>query len=146
MTPLLKLTGVSKAFGAFQALTYTYTPPTKPFLGMGHVFATQQVDLRAEKPLRLGNGQDLSLVVDLFNAFNNANYGCYNTTLQATPNPNYGTPGCAGLGWRLQFGARYNYRANSADDDAERDTVPELREVSPGHAVACLYDVARPRS
>ena len=106
--------------GAFQALTYTYTPPSKPFLGIGHVFSTQQVDLRAEKPLTLSGGQNLSLIVDLFNAFNNANYGCYNTTLQATPNPNYGTPGCAGLGWRLQFGARYNYRANSADDDAER--------------------------
>ena len=106
--------------GAFQALTYTYTPPSKPFLGIGHVFSTQQVDLRAEKPLTLSGGQNLSLIVDLFNAFNNANYGCYNTTLQATPNPNYGTPGCAGLGWRLQFGARYNYRANSADDDAGR--------------------------
>jgi len=105
---------------AYQRRTYTFTPPSKPFLGIGHVFATQQVDLRAEKPLRLSSGQDLSLIVDLFNAFNNANYGCYNTLIprSGTTNPNYGTPGCAGLGWRLQFGARYNFRANPSGGDA----------------------------
>ena len=105
----------------FQRRTYTFTPPSKPFLGIGHVFSTQQVDLRIEKPLRLANGQDLSLVADMFNAFNNANYGCYNTTIPraGTTNPNYGTPGCAGLGWRLQLGARYNYRGNSAAADGE---------------------------
>jgi hypothetical protein len=97
--------------GPFEARTYAYTPPAKPFLGIGHVFSTQQVDLRVEKPLRLGNGQDLSIVADIFNLFNNANYGCYNSTIQVPANPNYNQPGCAGLGWRLQLGARYNYRA-----------------------------------
>ena len=47
------------------------------------------------------------VVVDLFNTFNNANYGCYNTTIENPPNPNYNTPGCAGLGRRLQLGLRY---------------------------------------
>ncbi|WP_116996991.1 ABC transporter ATP-binding protein [Desertimonas flava] len=51
------------------------------------------------------------------------------------PDPVHLPAGCA-------FWERCSFRL----DDAERDTVPELREVSPGHAVACLYDVARPRS
>ncbi|HEU4630361.1 MAG TPA: TonB-dependent receptor [Gemmatimonadaceae bacterium] len=106
----------------YQRRTYTFTPPSRPFLGIGHVFATQEVDLRVEKPLRLGNGQDLSLVADIFNLFNNANYGCFNTTIPVggNPGPNYGTPGCAGLGWRLQLGARYNYQSRpilNGDDD-----------------------------
>lgn len=103
--------------GPYDRRTYVFTPPAKPFLGIGHVFAQQQVDMRVEKPLALGNGQSLALVVDVFNAFNNANYGCFNTNIpeQGQTNPNYGTPGCAGLGWRLQFGARYGYRANPRD-------------------------------
>ena len=103
--------------GPYDRRTYVFTPPAKPFLGIGHVFAQQQVDMRLEKPLALGNGQSLALVVDVFNAFNNANYGCFNTNIpeQGQTNPNYGTPGCAGLGWRLQFGARYGYRANPRD-------------------------------
>ena len=94
--------------------TYTFTPPTRPFLGIGHVFATQTVDLRVEKAVPVAGGQSVSIVADLFNAFNNANYGCFNTTidpLTGPPNPNYGTPGCAGLGRRLQLGLRYGYRA-----------------------------------
>ena len=110
-------TDESLGSGPYERRTYTYTPPSKPFLGIGNVFATQQVDLRVEKPLQISNGQNLALVVDMFNAFNNANYGCYNTFIprQGQTNANFGTPGCAGLGWRLQFGARYSYRANAQD-------------------------------
>ena len=84
-----------------------YSPPTKPFLGIGHVFAYQNVDLRLEKAFTMASAQRISVVVDLFNTFNNANYGCYNTTIENPPNPNYNTPGCAGLGRRLQLGLRY---------------------------------------
>ena len=93
------------AFG--QQVSYVYSPPTKPFLGIGHVFSTQNVDLRLEKAFTLANAQRISVVADLFNAFNNANYGCYNATIENPPNPNYNTPGCAGLGRRLQVGLRY---------------------------------------
>jgi hypothetical protein len=93
-----------------QSRTYVYSPPRYPFLRIGHVFNTQDADVRLEKGVRLAAGQSVSLVVDLFNAFGNANYGCYNTTinpLSQAPNENYNTPGCAGLGRRLQLGLRY---------------------------------------
>jgi len=90
-----------------QQISYVYSPPTKPFLGIGHVFSTQSMDLRLEKAFSLASAQRISVVADLFNAFNNANYGCYNTTIENPPNPNYNTPGCAGLGRRLQLGLRY---------------------------------------
>jgi hypothetical protein len=95
----------------FQAQNYIFTPPSRPFLGVGHVFSTHNVDLRAEKALRVGGGNRVSVVADLFNAFNNKNYGCFNTTIPVAgqTNANYGTPGCAGLGTRLQLGVRYGF-------------------------------------
>jgi outer membrane receptor protein involved in Fe transport len=95
----------------FQQRNYIFTPPTRPFLGLGHVFATQEVNMRAEKAVRVGGGNRVSIVADLFNAFNNKNYGCFNTTIPVAGQTNsaYGTPGCAGLGTRLQLGARYGY-------------------------------------
>ena len=93
------------AFG--QQVSYVYSPPAQPFLGIGHVFSTQNVDLRLEKAFSMAGAQHISVVADLFNAFNNANYGCYNATIENPPNPNYNTPGCAGLGRRLQLGLRY---------------------------------------
>jgi hypothetical protein len=93
------------AFG--EQVSYVYQPPTRPFLGIGNVFATQLLDLRVEKAFSFASAQRLSLVADLFNAFNSANYGCYTTTIENPPNPNYNTPGCAGLGRRLQVGLRY---------------------------------------
>jgi len=95
------------AFG--QQRKYVYSPPTKPFLGIGHVFSTQNVDLRVEKAFSLAGTQHVSLVADLFNAFGIANYGCYNATIDppSNPNRNYNTPGCAALGRRLQVGLRY---------------------------------------
>jgi hypothetical protein len=108
--------------GQFQQQIYTFTPPNRPFLGMGHVFAFQQVDMRAEKALRFASGQNVSVVADLFNAFNNANYGCFNTTIpvRGQTNPSYGTPGCAGLGTRLQLGLRYGFRGAEAGATAGR--------------------------
>jgi hypothetical protein len=102
----------SNGTGQFQQQIYTFTPSNRPFLGVGHVFAFQQVDMRAEKALRFASGQSVSIVADLFNAFNNANYGCFNTTIpvRGQTNAAYGTPGCAGLGTRLQLGLRYAFR------------------------------------
>lgn len=105
-------TDASAGFETGKQVTYVFTPPTRPFLGIGHVFATQSLDMRAEKSFLFG-GQEVSVLVDLFNAFNNANYGCFNTTINppSNPNENYGKPGCAGLGRRLQVGLRYGYQA-----------------------------------
>ena len=102
---------IGSAFG--QQRKYVYSPPTKPFLGLGHVFSTQSVDLRLEKAFALAGAQNVSVVADLFNAFGNANYGCYTTVLETPPNPNYNNPGCAGFGRRLQVGLRYGLRPNA---------------------------------
>jgi hypothetical protein len=91
---------------------YVYSPPTQPFLGIGHVFSTQSVDLRLEKAFRLAGAQSVSLVADVFNAFGNANYGCYTSVLETPANANFNRPGCAGLGRRLQVGLRYGLRPN----------------------------------
>ena len=102
-------TDASRGFGYGLETQYVYSPPTKPFLGIGHVFSTQNVDMRLEKFLSLPNAQNVSLLAEVFNVFGNANYGCYNTTINPpnNPNTNYNTPGCAGLGRRLQVGLRY---------------------------------------
>lgn len=89
---------------------YVYQPPTRPFLGIGRVFATQNLDLRAEKSFTVASGQNVGLVVDLFNAFGVNNFGCYNGDINPTtdtPNANFNRPDCAGLGRRLQLGLRY---------------------------------------
>ena len=89
---------------------YFYAPPKEPFLGIGHVFANQNVDFRAEKAFTLPSGHQVGLNVDLFNAFNQANWGCYDAFIRPpneVPNPNYGRPNCAAEGRRVQLGLRY---------------------------------------
>ena len=99
-------TDASGGFGYGLETKYVYTPPTKPFLGIGHVFSTQNVDLRLEKLFSLRNAQNVSLLADVFNVFGNANYGCYNTTINPPNNPNtaYNTPGCAASGGACRSG------------------------------------------
>ena len=116
----INATDASRGFGALTESRYIFTPPGRPFLGIGHVFNTQTIDLRLDKNVRVAGGQNVGVVLDLFNAFNNANYGCYgdNATIVPTAQQDanwrarYGTPNCAGLGRRLQIGLRYGYRAN----------------------------------
>jgi hypothetical protein len=109
-------TDATLGFGPGEQRTYVFQPPTRPFLGIGHVFAFQNMDLRLEKEFRLASRQIASVLVDVFNAFNSDNFGCFNTTINP-PNPplnnsnlNYGLPNCAGLGRRLQVGVRYGFR------------------------------------
>jgi hypothetical protein len=93
--------------------TYVFRTPTKPFLGIGHVFATQNLDMRLEKGFELGSGQSVSLMADLFNALNSANFGCFEATIVPLPDQDagwrgrYGSPSCAAPGRRLQVGLRY---------------------------------------
>jgi hypothetical protein len=105
-------TNASGGFGYGLETKYVYSPPTRPFLGIGHVFNTQNVDLRLEKTLTLGGAQNVSVLADLFNAFGNANYGCFGSTIEVggVPARDYNKPGCAALGRRLQVGLRYGLR------------------------------------
>ena len=103
-------TDASGGFGQFTERTYIYQPPTRPFLGVGNVFNSQNLDLRLEKSFSFANTQQVSLSADLYNLFNSRNYGCYEATIFPTtgaPNPNYNRPNCAALGRRLQIGLRY---------------------------------------
>jgi hypothetical protein len=117
-------TDASNGFGPYQQTSYIFQPPTRAFLGVGRVFAFQNADLRLEKGVTVARGQQASLTIDLFNAFNSTNWGCYNTTIIPTANQatdvgwqkSFGQPGCAGLGRRLQLGLRYGYRG-SADSE-----------------------------
>ena len=111
-------TDASGGWGPYQQRTYLFTPPTRSFLGVGNVFATQNADLRLEKGLTVGLGNTATVVLDLYNAFNSQNLGCYdwNNTIVPTADQNadwrsrYGTAGCAALGRRMQVGLRYGYR------------------------------------
>jgi hypothetical protein len=106
-------TDASRGWDITNQRTYIFQPPTKPFLGIGHVFNTQNLDARLEKAFVLATGQNVSVVFDLFNALNTANFGCYDVTIFPTtgsPNANYGQPTCAALGRRFQLGLRYGAR------------------------------------
>jgi hypothetical protein len=106
-------TDASQGWDLPKQRTYVFRTPTKPFLGIGHVFTTQNLDLRLEKGFRLGSGQSVSLMADLFNALNSANFGCFESTIVPIPDQDaawharYGTPSCAAPGRRLQIGLRY---------------------------------------
>ena len=102
-------TDASRGFGFATETKYVYTPPARAFLGIGRVFNTQNADLRLQKDFSVAPSQDVSLVIDLFNAFNSANFGCYATTIKPAndPNQDLNRPGCAALGRRFQAGLRY---------------------------------------
>ena len=108
-------TDATLGFGPYQQRSYVFQPPTRSFLGIGHVFATQNMDVRLQKNINFASSQTAAIVVDVFNVFKTANFGCWNTTIDP-PNPpandsnlDYGRPDCAGLGRRLQVGIRYGF-------------------------------------
>jgi hypothetical protein len=90
---------------------YIFEPPTRPFLGMGHVFATQNMDLRLAKDFALASGQSVGLALDLFNAFNSRNFGCYDARIPRTGQTNsaFGRPSCSAPGRRFQVGLTYDF-------------------------------------
>ena len=106
---------VTKGYGPGQRKTIFFRPPTYPFLGIGHVFATRDVDIRLRKDFTVASGQRTGLQVDLFNAFNQANYGCFNVFLDGTVQAarNFGVPGCAAEGRRVQIGLTYDLGRNT---------------------------------
>ena len=75
-----------------------------------------KVDLHVTKDIPLGGGVKAQLIGEVFNLFNHANYGSYNTSLSptnaattalfGTPNQNTGTayvPREGQLGFRITF-------------------------------------------
>jgi len=105
-------TNASQGWLTGQQTTYIYQPPTRPLLGIGHVFGYQNMDVRLQKSVTFASAETAAIVLDVFNALNSNNFGCYNTTIEPAPstNANYGKPTCAGLGRRLQLGVRYGFR------------------------------------
>ncbi|MEO8577026.1 MAG: carboxypeptidase regulatory-like domain-containing protein [Gemmatimonadales bacterium] len=106
-------TDASLGFETGKQRTYVFQPPERAFLGVGKVFAFQNMDIRVDKDLRFASQQTASVIVDVFNVFNSDNLGCFETTIQPggpAANANYGKPNCAGLGRRLQLGVRYGFR------------------------------------
>ena len=101
--------GVQPAF----VRQYIFEPPTRSFLGMGNVFALQNMDVRLDKRFDLPGGQQVGLNVDVFNVFNSANFACYDARIPVggniADNANFGRPNCAAPGRRLQVGLTYDF-------------------------------------
>ena len=84
-----------------------FSPPGNSFL-IPNAWAYRSVDLRLRKDFPNVSGTTLGVTVDLFNAFNYQNYGCFNTGPQ--PNTNFGKPGCVVSDpRRAQLGAEYHF-------------------------------------
>ncbi|MEO5815051.1 MAG: carboxypeptidase regulatory-like domain-containing protein [Gemmatimonadaceae bacterium] len=79
------------------------------------LFPYQNVNFRVRKDfLNFGTSKSVGLTVDLFNAFNRDNLGCYDTGSRkngdGTVNKNFGTANCVTTdARRIQFGAAYDF-------------------------------------
>ncbi|MEJ7809856.1 MAG: TonB-dependent receptor [Gemmatimonadaceae bacterium] len=95
--------------------TYVFEPETRAFLGLGHVFNQQNMDVRLEKRFGFASGQKLGVLVDVFNVLNSRNFGCYDARIAQTgqTNANYGRPNCSQPGRRLQVGLTYDLSPSS---------------------------------
>jgi hypothetical protein len=73
------------------------------------LFPYQNINLRLRKDfLNFGTSKSVGVTVDLFNAFNRDNLGCYDTGDRK--NANFGHAGCVVTdARRLQFGAQYDF-------------------------------------
>lgn len=96
--------GAPPRFGGVPGETYfpgAFAPPQYSFLVFG-AWAYRRVDLRFRKDLPPISGTQLGVSMDLFNAFNFQNFGCYNT--------GNSQPGClVSDPRRLQIAAEYTF-------------------------------------
>lgn len=84
-----------------------FSPPGYNFLIFGK-WVYRSVDLRLRKDFPDLAGTQLGVTLDVFNAFNYENFGCYNTGNRN--DPNFGTPNClVGDPRRVQLGMEYNF-------------------------------------
>jgi outer membrane receptor protein involved in Fe transport len=72
-------------------------------------FADRTIDFRLEKGFPIGN-TSVSVVGEIFNAFNWASYGCLNNFIPPEGNPTFGDATCViRLGRREQVGLKFNF-------------------------------------
>jgi outer membrane receptor protein involved in Fe transport len=72
-------------------------------------FASRSVDFRLQKDFDIG-ATSLTLVGEIFNAFNWTNFGCLNNFIGPEGNPTFGDPTCVTtLGRREQVGIKFNF-------------------------------------
>lgn len=72
-------------------------------------FASRTVDFRLQKDFDIGP-TTVSLVGEIFNAFNWTNFGCLNNFIGPGGNPTFGEPTCVStLGRREQVGLKFNF-------------------------------------
>ncbi|MGH8223794.1 MAG: hypothetical protein ACREQZ_12555, partial [Woeseiaceae bacterium] len=84
-----------------------FTPTRYGFL-IPKAFAYRNVDLRVRKDFPNFGRTTLGVTVDLFNALNFQNFGCFNTGSET--DPNFGKASCVVSDpRRLQIGAEYNF-------------------------------------
>ena len=84
-----------------------FTPTRYGFI-IPKAFAYRNVDLRVRKDFPNISGTMLGVTVDLFNALNFQNFGCFNTGSKT--DPNFGKASCVVSDpRRLQIGAEYNF-------------------------------------
>jgi outer membrane receptor protein involved in Fe transport len=70
-------------------------------------WAYQRLDVRLQKDFPQFSGTELGVIMDVFNVFNTANYGCYDTGFKS---PTYGQPFCVVSDpRRVQLGAEYRF-------------------------------------
>jgi hypothetical protein len=75
-------------------------------------FGYRDLDLRLEQPVPIAGRTSLSVIGEVFNAGNWANYGCLSNFVGPNDNPSVvlGNPGCvSSLGRREQLGLRVNF-------------------------------------
>lgn len=84
-----------------------FTPERYGFI-IPNAFAYRKVDLRLRKDFPNISGTTLGVTLDLFNAFNHQNLGCFNTGSKT--DLNFGKAGCVVSDpRRLQVGAEYSF-------------------------------------
>jgi outer membrane receptor protein involved in Fe transport len=73
-------------------------------------FADRNIDMRLEKQFGIVGASSVSLIGEVFNVFNWANYGCLDNFISPGGNTNFGNPGCVTtLGRRFQAGVRVGF-------------------------------------
>jgi hypothetical protein len=73
-------------------------------------FADRTVDFHLQKDFRIGGDLSVSVVGEVFNAFNWASYGCLDNFIGPGGNTNFGNPNCTtNLGRREQVGLKFNF-------------------------------------
>ncbi|HET7232921.1 MAG TPA: TonB-dependent receptor [Longimicrobium sp.] len=88
-----------------EQITFRGAYPEQQSFIFGNAFAYREIDFRLEKAFAVRGGQHLSIVGEVFNAFNFDNFGCFQDFVPPEGNPNLGKPGCTvGNPRRFQLG------------------------------------------